>query len=90
MYLAERPELNYRDEQTAALRLLRASHSPSSRPARTQFTDPRAYDNTPVGINQLELGYAYVSANASIDMTTPGAGAVDEPGWGRASLASFL
>ena len=32
-----------------------------------QFTDPRNYDNTPVGINQLELNYAYVHANASID-----------------------
>src|SRR5215469_1512976 len=35
--------------------------------ARAQFTDPRTYNNTPVGINQLELGYAYVHANASID-----------------------
>ena len=35
--------------------------------ACAQFTDPRNYDNTPVGINQLELGYAYVHANASID-----------------------
>src|SRR5215467_3475022 len=32
-----------------------------------QFNDPRAYENTPVGTNQLELGYAYVHANASID-----------------------
>ena len=32
-----------------------------------QFTDPHAYDNSPVGINQLELSYAYVHANASID-----------------------
>ena len=35
--------------------------------ACAQFTDPRAYDNTPVGTNQLQLGYAYVHANASID-----------------------
>lgn len=35
--------------------------------ACAQFTEARAYDNTPVGINQLELGYAYVHANASID-----------------------
>jgi hypothetical protein len=35
--------------------------------ACAQFTDPGTYDNTPVGINQLELGYAYVLANASID-----------------------
>jgi Putative MetA-pathway of phenol degradation len=32
-----------------------------------QFTDPRNYDNTPVGVNQLELEYAYARANASID-----------------------
>jgi hypothetical protein len=32
-----------------------------------QFTDPRNYQNTPVGINQLELAYAYVRSNTSID-----------------------
>jgi hypothetical protein len=32
-----------------------------------QFTDPRNYENTPVGVNQIELSYAYVRANASID-----------------------
>jgi len=35
--------------------------------ASAQFNDPRTYENTPVGTNQLELGYAYVHANASID-----------------------
>jgi hypothetical protein len=35
--------------------------------ACAQFTDPRNYDNTPIGINQLELNYAYAHANASID-----------------------
>jgi hypothetical protein len=35
--------------------------------ACAQFTNPRAYDNTPVGTNQLELRYAYVHSNASID-----------------------
>ena len=35
--------------------------------ACAQFTNPRAYDNTPLGTNQLELRYAYVHANASID-----------------------
>jgi Putative MetA-pathway of phenol degradation len=35
--------------------------------ACAQFTDPRMYQNTPVGINQLELAYAYVRANTSID-----------------------
>src|SRR5271165_4482657 len=32
-----------------------------------QFTDPRTYDNTPVGVNQLELAYSYAHANTSID-----------------------
>jgi len=35
--------------------------------ACAQFTDPHAYDNTPTGMNQLELGYVYVHANAAID-----------------------
>src|SRR5262252_5271668 len=35
--------------------------------ACAQFNDPRAYENTPVGMNQLELSYAYVHANAAID-----------------------
>ena len=39
-------------------------HAPE---ACAQFTDPRNYDNTPVGINQLELNYAYAHANTSID-----------------------
>lgn len=36
-------------------------------PCGAQFTDPRNYENTPVGVNQIELSYAYVRANASID-----------------------
>jgi hypothetical protein len=43
--------------------------------ARAQFTDPRAYDNTPVGVSQLELAYAYAHANASIDIALIIAGA---------------
>jgi hypothetical protein len=35
--------------------------------AWAQFTDPQTYQNTPVGINQLELAYAYVRSNTSID-----------------------
>jgi hypothetical protein len=44
-------------------------------PASAQFTDPRTYENTPVGTNQLEFGYAFVRANASIDaaLILPGA-----------------
>jgi hypothetical protein len=32
-----------------------------------QFTDPRNYSNSPIGLNQLELNYAYVHANSVID-----------------------
>jgi hypothetical protein len=35
--------------------------------AHAQFTDARSYDNTPVGVNQLELDYAFVHGNAAID-----------------------
>jgi hypothetical protein len=34
---------------------------------RAQFTDPRNYDNSPVGVNQLTIGYGFAHANASID-----------------------
>lgn len=35
--------------------------------AQGQFTDPRTYVDTPVGLNQLELIYAYARSNTSID-----------------------
>jgi hypothetical protein len=35
--------------------------------AWAQFTDPHSYDNTPVGINQLEVSYTYVRSDSSID-----------------------
>jgi len=37
------------------------------RQACAQFTDPRTYENTPAGMNQLELSYAYAHSDASID-----------------------
>jgi len=40
-----------------------------------QFSDPRTYENTPVGTNQLELGYTYVHANALLDTSLVVAGA---------------
>jgi hypothetical protein len=43
--------------------------------ARAQFTDARNYENSPTGVNQLELSYAYVHANASIDTSLVIAGA---------------
>jgi Putative MetA-pathway of phenol degradation len=45
--------------------ILAVSYIPDE--ACAQFTAPRAYDNIPVGTNQLELSYAYVHADASID-----------------------
>ena len=48
-------------------------HAPNR--ARAQFTDPRTYENTPVGTNQLELAYAYGHANSSIDTSLLIAGA---------------
>lgn len=46
-----------------------------SKRASAQFTDAHTYDNTPAGINQIELSYAYVHANASIDNSLIIAGA---------------
>jgi len=43
--------------------------------AYAQFTDPHNYDNTPVGLNQIELAYAYARANSSIDTSLIVAGA---------------
>jgi hypothetical protein len=57
----------------AALCVLVVLCNPS--PALAQFTDPHNYDNTPVGVNQVELGYAYVHGNASIDPSIVIAGA---------------
>src|SRR3954468_24243336 len=38
-------------------------------PSKTsaQFNAARAYDNTAVGVSQIELNYAYVHSNASLD-----------------------
>jgi hypothetical protein len=49
----------------ACLFALTLLHFPDS--AYGQFTDAHTYDNTPVGTNQIELGYARVRADASID-----------------------
>jgi hypothetical protein len=38
-----------------------------TRSAGAQFGDPRNYENVPVGVNQIEVAYTYVRANASID-----------------------
>jgi hypothetical protein len=56
-----------------ALLALAAAQVPDR--ACAQFTDPRAYDNTPTGTNQLELAYTYVHADASIDTSLVVSGA---------------
>jgi len=43
--------------------------------AHAQFNDAHSYDNAPVGINQIELAYTYVRANASLDTSLVVAGA---------------
>ena len=43
--------------------------------ASAQFNDARAYDNTPVGVSQLELSYTYERSNASVDPSLDIAGA---------------
>jgi hypothetical protein len=53
--------------------VLAVLHTPDR--AFAQFNDPRAYENTPVGTNQLELGYTFVHANASLDTSLVVAGA---------------
>ena len=37
--------------------------------ACAQFTDPRNYENFPVGVNQVEVTYDYARANESIDQS---------------------
>jgi len=40
-----------------------------------QFAEAHHYDNAPVGVNQLELAYAYAHSNASLDTSLVVAGA---------------
>ena len=40
-----------------------------------QFTEAHSYDNAPVGVNEVELAYAYAHSNASIDTSLVVAGA---------------
>lgn len=53
-----------------ALAVLRSPYS-----AYAQFTEAHNYDTTPVGINQLEIAYAYAHANSSLDTSLIVAGA---------------
>lgn len=42
---------------------------------RSQFTDPRQYDNSPVGVNEFELAYAHARSNATVDQSQQVVGA---------------
>jgi hypothetical protein len=55
-----------------------------------QFTDAHSYDNTPVGINQIELSYAYVHANSSIDTSLVIAGAALNLNQGTISYTRYF
>src|SRR5277367_2511488 len=55
-----------------------------------QFTDPRTYDNTPVGASQLELVYAYAHANASIDTSLIVVGAEANLNQGTPSFTRYF
>lgn len=55
-----------------------------------QFTDPRTYDNTPAGVNQFELIYAYAHANASIDTSLIVAGAEANLNQGTINLTRYF
>jgi Putative MetA-pathway of phenol degradation len=58
--------------------------------AWAQFTDAHSYDNTPVGTNQIELAYAYVHANASINTALIITGAELDANQGMASYARYF
>ena len=58
--------------------------------ACAQFTDPRNYENTPVGINQLELSYAYVHANTSIDTSLVISGAKFDVSQGAVAYTRYF
>jgi hypothetical protein len=47
----------------------------AARPLHAQFTDPRTYTVSPVGLNQFQATYAYAHADASVDTALVVAGA---------------
>lgn len=65
-----------------------AVHLPGQ--AWAQFTDAHSYDNTPVGTNQIELSYAYVRANSSIDTSLIITGAKLSLNQGMVSYARYF
>jgi hypothetical protein len=65
----------FRQRQRLLFVCLALAVSGLPRPACAQFTDPRNYENSPVGVNQLELAYAYAHSDTSIDSAIVIAGA---------------
>jgi len=57
---------------------------------RGQFTEAHNYDNTPVGVNQVELTYAYAHANTSIDTSLIVAGAKFNVNQGNISYTRYF
>ena len=55
-----------------------------------QFTDAHSYDNTPVGLNQIELSYAYVHSNSSLDTSLVITGAKLNLNQGMVSYARYF
>ena len=67
--------LNFCSSQRLLLMCLAVAVLPAPEQLHAQFTDPHNYDNTAVGINALELSYAYAHSDASIDTSLIVAGA---------------
>jgi hypothetical protein len=44
-------------------------------PVRAQFTDPHTYDETPIGVNEIDLIYAHAHSNTSLNTSQSIAGA---------------
>jgi hypothetical protein len=55
-----------------------------------QFTEAHNYDNTPIGVNELELAYAYAHANTSIDTSLVVAGAKFDLNQGSISYTRYF
>ena len=58
--------------------------------ALAQFTDAHSYDNAPVGTNQIELSYAHVYANSSIDTSLIITGAKLDANQGTINYSRYL
>jgi hypothetical protein len=71
-----------------ALCVMAFFHCPPA--ALAQFTDAHSYDNTPAGVNQVEFGYTFVRANASIDPSLIIAGAKLDLNQGTIGYTRYL